>query len=133
MGAAGGRRRRLTSRSLVLDVLVVLAIPLWFAVTNFTGSPGPGVLRRYPTADLRVLANKVDVAYASANCGRRVQIATVDWLAYRVVLQPDARNWGGATLYPLGSQGYGYSFSRRDLSMIDNPHAGIFPPGHSCP
>jgi len=54
-------------RALATGGLIVLVV---FVVSMLTGAPGPGILRRYPVADLHALAD--DVNAGTGSCRARV-------------------------------------------------------------
>jgi hypothetical protein len=103
MGAVQERPRGRVPRWLVIAAGVVGALATFVAITGATGLPGPGPLRRYPTAELTQV---VDALHAEAgelrtpdDCWRRRaddpgplrDIARIDLLGSRVVV----RAWAG--------------------------------------
>jgi hypothetical protein len=76
-----------TGRRTVIAIAAAIAmICAFFAVTSWTGLPGPGGARRYPVADLEHLADQIN---HSDDCGLpsgSKPVATVDWFRSRVHL-----------------------------------------------
>jgi hypothetical protein len=93
-GPKGQSRRRVIA-VVVVALLLVGAVTGFLVVTGYTGFPGPGALRRYPTRDLEALANRIN----GLSCGVYATpvepgsewsppaIATVDRLRSRVHLR----------------------------------------------
>jgi len=126
-----------------LAVLALMPLLVW--VTSYTGLPGPGWMRRYPTSQLETLSKKIDHAYAVMDCGTppnaardyssSYHVASVDELASRVVLHPQADSRS-----PLA---VGDSWDANDpeagqltsgqLAMVANPGALVFPGAMVCP
>ena len=78
VNALARRRRRSRIRmTMAVLTLSVVALGAFFAVTGYTGFPGPGALHRYPGEDLDELARRINAA-----CGDSV--ASVDRLRSRV-------------------------------------------------
>jgi hypothetical protein len=65
--------------------VAVAVFVIWFAVTTFTGAPGPGVLHRFPAAALHDFAD--DINARTDRCEASVGLA-----ASRVVVEVPVRS-----------------------------------------
>jgi len=83
-GSSAGR----TVRAVVAAMALVVA---FFVVTSWTGLPGPGGARRFPTADLQHLADQINQSGDCSSWLGSKPMATVDWFRSRVHLtQPSS-------------------------------------------
>jgi hypothetical protein len=71
--------------SVAVGVLVI-----WFVVTTFTGAPGPGVLHRFPAADLHAFADDINADEINGRTGGCE--ASVGLAASRVVVEVPVRS-----------------------------------------
>ena len=100
------RERDERSRRTVLAALAALVLIVgFFAVTSFTGLPGPGGVRRYPTADLQRLADQINHSDSCGGWAGADPVASVDWFRSRVHL----------------TQPFGVGLAPEDEPMVDNP------------
>jgi hypothetical protein len=100
------RRLRRQRYALAAVLVLVAAVVAFVAVTAWTGFPGPGALRRYPTTELDALVHKIDERPQSGNL--YAPAAHVDWIQSRVVL-------------PYGCVDRSI-LTRSEVAMIENPN-----------
>ncbi|MGZ4726183.1 MAG: hypothetical protein ACXWB2_00545 [Acidimicrobiales bacterium] len=105
-----GRQRRSARqrRAVVTTIVVALCLATFVVVTGQTGFPGPGALRRYPTADLQDLADRINHGGDCASFAPDLPVASVDWVRSRVHLE----------------RPHLAVVAQQDRPLIDNPPVG---------
>jgi hypothetical protein len=116
----GRARREARQRKAVMTAIVAVLLAATFVlVTGQTGFPGPGPMRRYRTAELQALADRLNHLSCTSWYEESPANASVDWVRARVHLDHPEK--------VLVAPGDRPMIENPELSTADLGHVGIVP------